>query len=353
VATTGVDYSDVDIAGSPWRVVTVGLPGGGAVQVATDVTGTDEVLEGLRNRLLVLGLLGTSAAAGIGWLVARQTIGPVERLTAAAEHVAATHDLRAAIPVDRTDEVGRLAVSFNEMLDALGQSQAQQQRLVQDASHELRTPLTSLRTNAEVLQQADRLAPEDRAKLLGDVTDELQELTDLVSELVLLAQSPDATGEPDGDVELTGLVAAVAERARRRTGRRIEVRAPIGPVVVRGRTGQLERALANLVGNADKFSPAGAPIELEVGLGPDGVRCTVRDRGPGIDPADRPHVFERFYRSEAARSAPGSGLGLSIVDQIVRAHDGTVEVGDAPGGGAAVSFTLPAGRLVDVADRRA
>ncbi|MFN8038265.1 MAG: ATP-binding protein [Acidimicrobiales bacterium] len=338
---------DAEIAGTPYRILTTSLPGGGALQVARAVGGTDEVLQGLRARMLLAGLLGTLVAAGIGWLIARRTVRPVERLTAAAEHVAVTQQLDTAIPVDRDDEVGRLADSFNQMLSALGESREQQQRLVQDAGHELRTPLTSLRTNAEVLQQADRLTPEDRAMLLHDVTEEVQELTDLVAELVLLAQSPDATGEPEADVDLAAVAGAVADRTRRRTGRRIELRSPLGPLLVRGRSAQLERAVTNLMTNADKFSPPGTPIDVTVEPIDDGVRLTVRDRGPGIAPADRTHVFERFYRSDAARAAPGSGLGLSIVDQVVRAHDGRPFVEEAPGGGAVVGFTLPAARLVD------
>lgn len=339
--------TDVVVDGEPYRVLTTATPGGGALQVARQVGGTDEVLQGLRARMLLAGILGTLVAAGIGWFVARRTVRPIEQLTAAAEHVAATQQLDTAIPVERTDEVGRLAGSFNQMLSALGESREQQQRLVQDAGHELRTPLTSLRTNAEVLQQAERLSPEDRAMLLHDVTDEVQELTDLVAELVLLAQSPDATGEPEADVDLAGTAGAVVERARRRTARRIELRAPLGPVLVRGRSAQLERAITNLMTNADKFSPPGSPIDVAVEIVAGGARLTVRDRGPGIAPADRPHVFDRFYRAEAARAAPGSGLGLSIVDQVVRAHDGAVLVEEAPGGGAVVGFTLPPGRFAD------
>ena len=338
---------DAQVAGTPYRVLTTTLPGGGALQVAKPVSGTDEVLQGLRARMLLAGLVGTLVAAGLGWLIARRTVRPVERLTAAAEHVARTQQLDTAIPVGRTDEVGRLAESFNQMLSALGESREQQQRLVQDAGHELRTPLTSLRTNAEVLQQAERLTPEDRAMLLHDVTEEVQELTDLVAELVLLAQSPDATGEPEADVDLAGIAAAVADRTGRRTGRRIDLRSPLGPLLVRGRSAQLERAVTNLMTNADKFSPPGTPIDVTVEVDGDGIRLAVRDRGPGIAVDDRAHVFERFYRSDAARAAPGSGLGLSIVDQVVRAHDGRPFVDDAPGGGALVGFTLPTSRVVD------
>jgi two-component system sensor histidine kinase MprB len=171
--------------------------------------------------------------------------------------------------------------------------------------------------------------------LLEDVDTELAELTDLVSELVALAQSPTADDESPTTVTLGDAAHAAAARLRRRTGRPVHVVADDSAAYVR--PAQLDRAIGNLLSNADKFSPPGAPVDIEVFQG----RVAVRDQGTGIAPHDRPHVFERFYRSEAARQAPGSGLGLAIVEQFVTAAGGTVFVEDAPGGGAVVGFTLP------------
>jgi two-component system sensor histidine kinase MprB len=221
------------------------------------------------------------------------------------------------------------------MLAALSTARMQQQRLVQDASHELRTPLTSLRTNIEVLASADQLDPGDRARLIDDVGIELVELTDLVNELVVLAQAPSTADEPPVEVQLDELAAAAAERTRRRTGRTVELRAD--PCTVLAHPTELDRAVTNLLTNAAKFSPAGTPIEVTVR----GGRLEVRDHGPGIGEHDLPHVFERFYRSDAARSAPGSGLGLSIVEQVVAERGGTVFATNAPDGGAVVGFQLP------------
>lgn len=355
--TSAAVFANANVDGEELRVLTVPMSRGGAVQVARSVNEELDVLAGLRGRLIALGLIGTAVAAAVGYAVARRAVRPIERLTAAAEHVALTKDPAGRAELgdaarrhagadqagssgsvaSRHDEVGRLAHSFDEMLDALGESRAQQQRLVQDAGHELRTPLTSLRTNVEVLQQADRLDPDDRRRLLADVTFELEELTDMVNEVVQLAQSPDGVDEPLAEVDLANVARDVAARARRRTGRPIEVQVGDAPSVLSGRPSALERAVANLVSNADKFSPPGAPIEVVV----DGGRVAVRDHGPGIPAADRKNVFRRFYRADAARAAPGSGLGLSIVEQVARAHGGSVFVTDAAGGGAVVGFDVP------------
>jgi two-component system sensor histidine kinase MprB len=221
------------------------------------------------------------------------------------------------------------------MLKALGASRRQQQQLVADASHELRTPLTSLRTNIELLVKSDDMEVAEKQELLSDVTFELGELTDLVSELVELATDARVAEEPVSQVELADLVEQVAERGRRRTGRTIVVMADDG--TIEGRPAMLERAVTNLVDNAHKWSPLDAPIEVSVREG----TVEVIDHGPGIDENDRTLVFDRFYRAEDARAMPGSGLGLAIVKQVVDLHGGRVWADETPGGGARVGFQLP------------
>ncbi len=326
---------DIRVDDERYRMITVDGPAGSTVQIARSLTETDQVLQGLRVRLLLLGGGGVALAALAGWFVANRALIPVDRLTAAAEHVASTQDLSAAITIDRADEVGRLATSFNTMLEALEASRQQQHRLVMDASHELRTPLTSLRTNIEVLARREDIEPEDRSRLMQDVTHELEELTTLVTELVELATDAHAGDEPLQDVMLDDLVTRVVERARRRSGRDILLTA--APVPIEGRPATLERAVTNLVDNALKWGPDGTPVEVHVADG----TVEVRDHGPGIAADDIPHVFDRFYRSSAARSMPGSGLGLAIVSQIVLAHAGKVWAASAPDGGACVGFSIP------------
>lgn len=335
-ATTSQEiFRDVEVGGVQYRMLTAPLASGGALQIARSLTETEAILEGLLWRLVLVGGLGVLMAAAAGWIVAGRALLPVAALTEAAEHVADTQDLTAAIDIEQTDEVGRLARAFNTMLGALGQSRLQQQRLVRDASHELRTPLTSLRTNIEVLARSTDMSEEQRKELLEDVTFELEQLTTVVGELVELATDTRLSEEPARDIHLGELVEAVAERSRRRYDRPIEVLGAL--VMVRGRSGQIDRAVSNLIDNANKWSPPGEPITVTVRDG--GV--TVRDKGKGFDPHDLPFVFDRFYRSPEGRAMPGSGLGLAIVKQIIESHGGRVWARNVDEGGAEVGFEIP------------
>jgi len=336
-AIRGVTVSrDITIDGEPFRLRTESLGNStGAVQGARSLAESERLLESLLRRTAWTVVAVIVLAALLGWIVARQITRRLVHLTGAAEEVASTGRLDVSVPVDGADEAARLGVAFNEMLAALARSKDDQQRLVQDAGHELRTPLTSLRTNLSVLRRYDQLSPETRGHVLDDLEGEARELTGLVNEIVELA-TEQRGDEPVQTLELGPLVERVAARTRRRTGREILVDADDASVV--GRPLALERAVGNLVENAAKFDGDGtAPIEVTVL----GGRVSVCDRGPGIDPADLPHLFDRFYRAVAARSRPGSGLGLSIVRDIVQAHHGEVFANNRDGGGACVGFTVP------------
>jgi two-component system sensor histidine kinase MprB len=307
----------------------------GALQVARSLDEVDEALQGLTAVLVIVSIGGAVLAGVLGLVVARSALRPLGRLTRAAEHVAETQELESHIEVDREDEVGRLAEAFNAMLAALEQSRIQQQRLVRDAGHELRTPLTALRTNVEVLARAEGMPPEDRRELLADVTLELGELSNLVTELVDLAIDPGSAEEPVVNVRLDEIVERVADRYRRRSN--TDIRVVSEDSCVTGRPAMLERAVSNLVDNATKWNTNGKPIEVTVAAG----TVSVRDHGPGISDEDKPRIFDRFYRADTARTKPGSGLGLSIVKLTANEHDGSVFIDDADGGGAVVGFTIP------------
>lgn len=322
---------DVYVDDVHYRMLTRHIGPGIAIQVARDMSGTDAILDGLRLRLLLLGLAGVAAAGAIGWAVSRRSLRPVGDLTVAAGHVAETRDLDARIEVERTDEIGQLATSFNAMLAALEEARHGQQRLIADASHELRTPLTSLRTNIELLQRGV-VEGSDRDELLEDVGQELAELTHLVGEVVDLA-TIGGHDEPRIEVDLAEVVDQAVARLRRRAAGDVVVSAE--PTTIDGRRGGLLRAVSNLLENAAKW---GGGEQIEVTLA-DGT-VSVRDHGPGIPEEDLDHVFERFYRSPAARSLPGSGLGLSIVAAVAEDHGGTVDARNAPDGGAIVSFSV-------------
>ncbi len=346
VAAGGADrrLATVEVDGVSYRVLTAGLRDGGAVQLARDLTETEDVLDALAGRLLLITVAGAVMAGLVGWLVARRLTGPVRALADSAEQVAATQDLTVTIPVRGHDEVARLATSFNTMLSALADSRQRQAQLVQDASHELRTPLTSLRTSAELLERAEDLDPDERRRLLGVIASESRELSDLVGELVDLATQARSADHPFAPVALDELVATVVAQARDRTGRPIELSLPPGPVVVEGAEPLLERAVRNLVDNADKFSPPGTRLEVGLAVG-DGVVLTVADHGPGIPAEDRERVFDRFHRSTATRTLPGSGLGLAIVADVAAGHGGSVAAEPREDGtsGAVLTLTLPTG----------
>ncbi len=326
-----VTVDDVD-----YRVITASIRGGGAVQVARDLTEVQDAMGGLTRRTILLVVAGTGVAAIVAWLLASRLSRPVVALTRAAEHVAETQDLSATLDVAGRDEVARLSGSFNTMLEALDTSRQQQRRLVMDASHELRTPLTSLRTNAELLGRAPSMSEQERAEVVDAIRDEVGELTALVTELVDLATESTRPAEPLVSLDLGELASDVVERYRRRSGRDIRL-SVAGSGRVEARVSAIDRALSNLVDNALKFSTSAEPVEVEVR---DGL-VRVRDHGPGIPPEERSRVFDRFYRTTASRALPGSGLGLAIVAEIIGRHDGRVFVEDpAEGGGIVVGFEL-------------
>ncbi len=337
----GTYFSDATVAGTHVRIVTALLREGAAVQAARPVADIDGTLHHLGVILALVAAGGVVLAGALGWLVGRTAVRPVSRLSATLEHVAATHDLSQRVEVEGSDELARMARRFNEMLAALDESRRAQRQLVADASHELRTPLTSLRTNIEVLARSADMPAGERARLLDDLVSQLEDLTVLVGDLVDLAreeQRVDAalTGAGDAeDVRLDAVVERAVDRARRHAPL-LSFTADLSPVLVHGVPERIDRAVANLLDNAIKWSPPGAVVEVFVGDG----EVSVRDHGPGIDPVDLPFVFDRFYRAPAARGLPGSGLGLAIVRQVAEAHGGSVSAGPADGGGTVLRLKL-------------
>lgn len=330
-----VRLTSFDAEGGPYRVASTPFHAGGVLQVARSEADDRAVLTGLVRRLVLLTVLVAAGAALAGWLIARRLVRPVIALRDAAQRIALEHDLSRPVPVKSTGEIRDLATSFAAMVDALATSREQQRRLVADASHEMRTPLTSLTANLDLIDRYDRLEPDDRPEVLSAVRSDVDDLTQLMTELVDLAA--DRTSDaPVVDVDLADLAEGVASRARRRTGRTVRVLVEAAGTVP-GRVAMLERAISNLVDNAHKYSPDGETIEIVVGA------ATVRviDHGPGIPADERALVFERFWRADTARNQPGSGLGLAIVRQVVDRHGGTVTVGETPGGGATFTIVLP------------
>jgi two-component system sensor histidine kinase MprB len=315
-----------------------------ALVISQPLQSTRASLATLAVVLFLIGGVGIGVAALAGTAVARGSLRPVQRLTQAAERVARTGDLR-PIPVSGDDELARLTQSFNIMLGAVADAQERQRRLVADAGHELRTPLTSLRTNLELLlaaqaPHAPSLSDEDKADIRSDIQAQLDELTQLIGDLVELARE-DATQTVWEPVDLAEVVEQALDRARRR-GSGVQFDVQVAPWQMIGDAGVLERAVLNLLDNAIKFSPSGGTVQVRLGPTGDGFAAIeVADEGPGIAAEDLPRVFDRFYRSQEARTLPGSGLGLAIVKQAAVRHGGEVLAGRSPRGGALISMRLP------------
>ncbi|MFI7098131.1 sensor histidine kinase [Streptomyces sp. NPDC050161] len=342
-------YSKLTVGGHPVRMFTTHLPGTReALQVALR---SDTVERGVRQAawaLSVVGAAGVLLAAALGYWVSRTGLAPVARLTATAERIAATRDAGHRIelptgPAGREDEVTRLAASFNVMLGELEQSVAAQRRLVADASHELRTPLTALRTNAELLARAGRLTEAQRERASAALGRQLREVTTLVNDLIELArdEEPQPLVEQVRPAALLAHAVGVAREHWPEITFELHTDPAADDLTVPGVPARLARLLSNLLDNAAKFSPPGGPVAAGLAVVPGGVELTVRDHGPGIAAADLPHVFDRFYRADAARALPGSGLGLAMARQIARAHGAVLTAEAAPGGGACFRLRIP------------
>jgi two-component system sensor histidine kinase MprB len=330
----GAYYTDLEVRGTALRMYVRPAGSGRALLTARSLSEVDNALSRLGWSLGITCLAGIAIAAFVGAMVARGALRPVRKLTAAAERITETHDLGERIETEGDDDLGRLSSTFNAMLDSLERAIRSQRQLVSDASHELRTPLTSLRTNIDLLRQGVAISDRDRERLLRDVTRELEELTTLVANIVELARGSQRDLHLE-HVRLDELAERVVERAEARFPS-IEFALEADETTAWGDRDELERAVGNLVENAAKWSNGGGRIELTVR----GGEVAVRDHGPGVPEADRPFIFERFYRSDRARGQPGSGLGLAIVRQIAESHGGHVDVEDAEGGGARFRLVL-------------
>ena len=333
-------YRDITVQGFHLREYVLPAAGNAfglvdeAVIVLRNLKETDRALERLRLILILVSLGGIAAAAAGGALLSGAALAPVRRLTAAAERIAETGEPSERVPEGGQDELAVLGASFNTMLAALEESLETQRRFVADASHELRTPLTSLQTNIDVLRGDIELPPDQRRQLLDDLHRESQEMRALIAGLLELAQHG-AQAEKQ-EFQLDEVVEDALERARTRFPAVSWQTVELEPTVVDGYPDRMERAVWNLLENAGKWSGDGGSVEVSLA----GGDLQVRDHGPGFADEDRPLVFDRFYRSAAARSMPGAGLGLAIVREVAEAHGGTVEADNAPDGGAILRLSL-------------
>ncbi|MGC2168985.1 MAG: HAMP domain-containing sensor histidine kinase [Acidimicrobiales bacterium] len=303
-----------------------------------EITGQVDQLNQLTTTLMLVAAGGLLLAFALGLFLARRALHPLEEVTDEIETIATTNDLERRLVEGDEDELGRLRRVFNRLLHSVQSSQKLQQQLVLDASHELRTPLTSLRTNAQVLSRIGELSHEELRQISGDMIAQVDELAALVTDLGELARGE----RSDGALEVLRLDDCVDEcvdtaRTYART-KHITIDVHAEASRVHARHDRINRAISNLLTNAVKFTPPQGRILITTASG----SVSVSDSGPGIADEDREYVFDRFWRSPAARSLPGSGLGLSIVAQVASEFGGTVSVDRDPIlGGARFALHFP------------
>ena len=270
----------------------------------------------------------------LGAAIAKAALAPIERFSEMTEQVTSALDKPRRLEEMGASELRRLAASFNQTLDALERSILAQQHLIADASHELRTPMAALRSNIQIFLEADRLPEEDREELQSSILAELDELTQVVSDVLELARGTAPTEHTEA-IELDHLVHEAVARAQRRAPS-LDFELDVQPTAIVNSPDRVARAVTNVIDNARKWSPPEGKVE--VGLR-DGV-FSVRDHGPGFKDVDLPYVFDRFYRAHEARRMSGSGLGLAIVKQAAEAHGGFAAAANADDGGAVLRISF-------------
>jgi signal transduction histidine kinase len=350
-------FGIVDAPDQRWRIFVVPLNRqgsvssvGGYIEALTPLGAMDSSMAVFRFLLLGLSVFGLTVALAGSWLIAGSALRPVDRMTEAADGIARSRDLSRRIETPHhQDEVGRLARTFNTMLASIESASASQQRFVSDASHELRAPLTAIQANLELLQRHPEMLEADRDEALSEAARESARLSRLVADLLALARADAGVPLKRARVDLDSIVLDTVATARTLArGQQVTLDA-FEPVQVHGDEDRLKQMFLILLDNALKYTPAGGTVAIGLHLAPheaghtDAVELTVRDTGVGIPESDLPHVFERFYRADPARSRDpgGTGLGLPIAKWIAQQHGGRIDIASRPREGTTVTVWVP------------
>lgn len=331
--------------GDRWRTYLMPLRSGGYLEAAMSLGHLDASVRGFGQLMLIIGVVGTVAAFAVGGLVARHALRPVDVLTETAAAIAGSKTFTRRVPVgSERHELGRLARTFNDMLTSLEQAYAAQQRFISDASHELRAPLTVIQANLELARRQPAPPEPDREQALREASEEAERLARLVGDLLVLARADAGLTLREDAVELDRVFLEVVREARHLVrGQRLEI-SGVEPCVVRGDPDRLRQLVFILVDNAIKYTPPGGVIEVRLGRAGDWAELVIKDSGIGIAEAELPRVFERFYRTDTARSRDpaGSGLGLAIGRWITTQHHGGLELASVPSQGTVATVRVPA-----------
>jgi heavy metal sensor kinase len=288
------------------------------------------------------------ASTLIGYFLVGRTLKPVENIVDEVEAISDGRSLHRRLVEPKTgDEIARLSATLNAMLTRLERSFISLRRFTADASHELKTPLTVLRSGVErAITHA--ATPPEVLEVLEESLIEVNRMTEMVDALLMLARADEGRAPLHLEqVDLREILAEVTETASilgEQAGVTVEVAVPPAPLVLAADPSRIRQLLMNLLTNATKYTPKGGNVWIESEVADGRVKLIVRDTGIGIAPGDLPHVFDRFWRADAARSRtgerPGAGLGLAICKWIAEAHGGSIEVQSRPGRGTTFTVTL-------------
>lgn len=334
-----------DGRGQRWRLYVFPLAGTGRyVEVAAPLGRIDASVERLAWLLFVLGAAGSAGAFAAAWLLAGRALLPVRSLTATANEIASSRSFSQRVPVTAAeDELRRLALTFNQMLQSLEVAYQGQQRFVSDASHELRAPLTAIQANLELLEEHPDMRESERREAVEEASREAARLGRLVAELLALARADAGVAIRSRPVDLDRVALEAVQEARHLAdGRRIEIE-KLDPVKLSGDPDRLKELLLILLDNAVRYTSENGLIRLRLVRHGTRAEVAVCDDGIGIRAEDQPHVFERFYRADPARATDpgGSGLGLSIARWIAERHGGSIAIESELGKGTEATISLP------------
>jgi two-component system OmpR family sensor kinase len=339
--------------GENFRVLALPLPSNlGSIAIAQSLSDVDRTLSRLQWLFFLIGFVIIGLIALASRTVIKVGLKPLSDVENTAEKIAAG-DLSARLPDAKpTTEVGRLTTSLNTMLTRIEESFAMRKtsedklrRFVADASHELRTPLTAIRGFAELHRQGAVAGEEDTKQLLARIEGESLRMGSLVEDLLLLARLDQAREMEHLPVDIAKTTRdAVASAQVAGPSHPISLIGDVDELYTLGDQHRIHQVIANLLANARTHTPVGTPITVSIAQSSDGVRIAVADAGPGLSEEDQKRIFERFYRADSSRvriEGEGSGLGLSIVDAVMKAHGGSVSVNSEIGKGSTFTLFFP------------
>ncbi|MBA3469510.1 MAG: HAMP domain-containing protein [Herpetosiphonaceae bacterium] len=348
VAPAAGAFDILQHAGQRWRIYVLPIQqhGGtvGMIVAFTSLDPLDHAIQRFQTILLALGLISLILAAVGSWAIAGNALRPVADMIATARRIAHLRDFSHRVAAsDSKDELSQLAATFNEMLESLEIAYRSQQRFVADASHELRAPLTAIQGNLELLRRRPNLSDADREEAIGEAEREARRLSRLVADLLALARADAGVGLQHRPVELDSIVLEAFSTARQLARGQSLALDPFGPATLVGDSDRLKQLVLILLDNALSYTPADGQVRLGLAETAGGVTITVADTGIGISAADLPHVYERFYRADPARTREpgGTGLGLAIARWIADQHEGAISIASQPGQGTTVTVTFP------------